>query len=315
MAAFILRRLIGIIPVLFLVSVVVFSLQLLLPGDPAVGVGGEFATPEQLALIRERMGLDDPVVVRYFDWLASLLSGDFGESLVDGSPIGGEILGRLAVTAQLAIASILAAIAIGLPVGVVQAAFRDRWPDRALKFVTSLGLSIPNFWLAAVFVLVFAVTFQWFPSFGFENLTRSPLDWLTHLVLPATTLGVLMSSELARQVRAGILRTAEAEYVRTAFAKGLSRFRVLSKHQLKNALAPVLAVFGVTVAHLLAGAVLVETIFGIPGLGAYTITAIGSRDLPVIQAVAMISACVTLLISLIVDVLLAQLNPKVRITG
>lgn len=315
MLALIVRRLMGMIPVLFLVSIVIFSLQLLLPGDPAVGIGGEFATPEQLEAIRQQLRLDQPAIVRYFDWVWGLLQGDLGTSLANGLPISGQIFARLGVTAQLALLAVAFASVVGIAIGVTQSAFRDRWPDNVLKFVTSLGMSIPGFYLAGILVLVFAVNIRLFPPSGFVPFTRSPVEWFSHLVLPTLTLGVLLAADLARLVRAGMLRTAESDYVRTAYAKGLPSVTVLGKHELKNAMAPVIAIFGVTVAHLLAGAVLIEHIFTIPGLGAYTITAISTRDLPVIQAVAMLAAVVTLLISLLVDILLAQLNPKVRISG
>lgn len=315
MAAFMLRRLLSAVPVLIGASLIVFSLMLLMPGDPAVGIGGEFASEQRIEQIRVRLGLDDPPVVRYWNWISDFARGDFGESAVNGTPIASELWRRLGVTLQLAAGALVTTLLFGVPVAVIQASNRDRWPDTLLRFMTSLGLAIPNFLLAALLILVFAVSLGWLPSQGYVRFAESPADWLRHLILPVVTLGVLLACVIARQLRAGLVNIAESEYMRTARAKGLSSRRIVWKHQLKNAAAPALVVFGVSVAHLLAGAVVVEVVFGLPGLGRYTITAITSRDVPVVQAIAMLSAALAVITSMAVDALLALLNPKVRLSA
>jgi peptide/nickel transport system permease protein len=241
--------------------------------------------------------------------------GDFGISITTAQPVRDEIAKRLPVTAAIAGFTLLLAALLGVLIGVVQAVFAGRLPDRILLGFVSLGLSIPNFWLATLLVAFFAVRLGWFPAIGYIPFSNSPLEWAKHLVLPVVTLAVFPASELARQIRTGLVQVLDADYIRAARARGLGPVRVIAKHALKNAAAPALTIFGLRVGYLLAGSIIIESIFVMPGLGAYTLAAIQNRDATVIQAMVLISAVIVVVVNLLVDVAYMALNPKVRVAA
>src|SRR5690606_23082393 len=222
MARFVLRRVLQAIPLIFLVSLAVFSLTWLLPGDPASAIGGVDATPEQVAQIRERLNLDDPAPQRYLKWMGNALTGDFGKSALTERSVSDEIARRLPITGSLAIGAFVIAVVGGTIVGVVQGAFAGRLPDKVLLFFVSLGLSVPNFWLATMLVTWFAVELGWFPAIGYVSFGASPLEWLRYAFLPMVTLAVFTGSEVARQLRTGLVDVMDRDYVRAAHARGLS---------------------------------------------------------------------------------------------
>jgi peptide/nickel transport system permease protein len=308
----ILRRLAVMPLLLFVVTLLVFSVVVFLPGDPAQAIGGDTASPEQLAHIRSQMHLDKPFLERYVLWVGGVLHGDLGESFANNGAIADQIQRRLPVTATLALGALLFALLIGLPGGLLAAMFPRRWLDRAVDLGTSLGLAMPSFWLATILVSLFAVTYRLLPSSGFVPLTQDPAGSARHLILPIVSLGLYPGAEFARQLRASMLAIAERPYIRTAHAKGLSPLAVMGKHALKNALTPALTVLGLRAGHLLAGSAIIESIFGMPGIGRFAVEAIANRDLPAIQGVVLVSVVIILVINLLVDVLNAALNPKVR---
>jgi peptide/nickel transport system permease protein len=313
MGQLILRRLLQAIPLVFLVTLAAFSLQWLLPGDPAYAIAGIDATPEQAAQLREKLKLDDPAIVRYGRWLGNAVQGDFGESALTDVPVSKEIKRRLPVTASIAIGSFIMSLIVGTLMGVVQGAFAGRLPDKILLFLASLGLSTPNFWLGTLLVSYFGVKWGMFPVLGYVAFTDNPLEWLRFAFLPMVTLAVISSAEVSRQLRTGLVGVLDQDYIRAARARGLSDARVVGRHALKNAALPTITIVGVRIGFLLAGSVIVEAIFGIHGLGEYALRGVQSSDVPVIQAVVVISSVVVISVSTLVDIAYAFLNPKVRV--
>jgi peptide/nickel transport system permease protein len=314
MGRFVVRRALVAIPLLFFVSLAAFSLTWLLPGDPASAIGGVDATPEQIQQIRDRLHLDDPAAERYVRWVGNALTGDFGKSALTERSVTDELKRRLPITGSIAIGAFVMALIVGGIIGTVQGAFAGRWPDKALLFVVSLGLSLPSFWLATLFVTWFAVQRHWFPAIGYVSFSSSPSEWLKHAFLPMLTLAIFTWSEIARQLRTGLVDVMDQDYVRAARARGLSGTRVIGKHALKNAALPTITIVGVRLGFLLAGSIIIENIINIPGLGAYALSAIQNRDVPIIQAVVLVSATIVIVASLAVDIAYAFANPKVRVS-
>ncbi len=253
--------------------------------------------------------------MRYVAWLGRTLKGDLGTSVTTGQPVRDEIVRRFPVTAAIAGFTLLFAAVLGTLIGILQAVFANRLPDRVLLGAVSLGLSIPNFWLATLLVAFFAVRLGWLPSIGYVSPSESFVDWGRHLVLPVITLAVFPAAELARQIRTGLVHVLDLEYIRAARSRGLGAMRIIGKHALKNAAAPALTIFGLRVGYLLAGSIIVEQIFVMPGLGAYTLQAIQNRDATVIQAMVLISAVIVVLVNLLVDIAYMALNPRVRVSS
>jgi peptide/nickel transport system permease protein len=314
MAAYIARRLLGIIPLLLIISFAVFALVLAIPGDPARTIaGGLDASDERVAEVRDELGLDDGLVTQYVRWLGDVLSGDLGSSLFNGRTVTSELSARFPVTLSLAIGAVVFATLIGLPLGIVAGMRPGSFIDRAIGVGTSFGIALPDFFLGTALVVLFAVNRSWLPARGYVDLAVDPWEWFRHLVIPWIALGVSAAASLARQVRGAMIETLEADYVRTARAKGLGERRVIGRHALKNALTPALTVIGLQFAYLLGGTFIIENIFSLPGVGQYMLAAITSRDLPVIQGVVLLVAVIFVLTNLVVDVLYGVVNPKVRV--
>jgi peptide/nickel transport system permease protein len=313
MGQFVLRRIAVAVPLMLLVTLAAFSLTWLLPGDAAYAIGGIDATPEEIAHIRDRLDLDRPAYERYGRWVGHAVQGDLGTSALTDQSVTAEIKRRVPITASIAIGAFVMSIVIGAVLGLVQGAFAGRWPDKILLALVSAGLSMPQFWLATLLVSFFAVHWHWFPAVGYVGLTNSPVEWFKHAFLPMLTLAVFTWSEIARQLRTGLVDVLDQDYIRAAQARGLSRPRVMAKHALKNAALPTITILGVRLGLLIAGSVIVESIFGIPGLGAYALTAIQSHDVPVIQAVVVVSAAAVITLSVLVDIAYGFLNPKVKV--
>lgn len=312
MGKLILRRLIALVPMLLLVSLMVFALVLLIPGDPAITVAGDNATPEQIEETRERLGLNDPVMVQYGKWVSSAVRGDLGTSLFSNRSVTGAIVERFPVSLVLAMSAIFVAILIAVPAGLIAALRRGTWLDRVFTIGASFGVAIPNFWLGLVLVLVFSLWNPWFPAIGYVSPFSDPVAGLRHLVLPAITLGTSAAAELTRQLRSALIDVLQQDYVRTAKAKGLRGRVVVGRHALKNAAVPAITVLGVQVSVLLGGSVIVENVFGIPGLGQLAINSVLAKDIPMIQGVVLSATLVVLLVNLLVDLSYGFLNPKVR---
>ncbi|TVR98106.1 MAG: ABC transporter permease [Trueperaceae bacterium] len=303
MTAYVLRRLLQMVPVVFGITLIVFLL-VRSAGDPVVLLLPEDATQEQIELLRTSLGLDRPVMEQYVRYLGNLVRGDFGTSLRFRNQDAFQItIERLPATLQLASAALLVAIVISLPAGIIAATNRNRWPDRLASTMSVIGEAMPNFWLGIMLILVFSVQFGIFPVSGRGTLA--------HLALPALTLGTALAALLTRLMRSSLLEVLNQDYVRTATAKGLRRRVVLNKHALRNALLSYVTVLGLQVASLMAGAVVTEQVFAWPGIGLLAIQAINSRDMAIIQTVVIIASLVVMFANLIVDVVYSLIDPRI----
>ncbi len=313
MTSFLLRRLGQVVPTLFVVSLLVFGLQQLMPGDPALVLAGEErGDPRVLAEIRGQLLLDRPLWEQYGHWLWRLLHGDFGFSWRIQMPVADLILEKLPVTAQLAVMSFTIGVVIGVPCGVLSAVWRDRPADWAINGVALFGISTPNFWLGIMLILLFSVTLGWLPPSGYVPLWEDFGQSIATTILPAFVLGTGVASVLMRHTRAAMLTALSQDYVRTARAKGVPERLVVAKHALRNALIPVVTLGTIEFGRLLAGAVLTEQIFTIPGFGKLVVDAVFNRDYPVVQGVVLATALIFVLLSLLADVLYTLVNPRLR---
>ena len=294
------------------VSVIVFALVHLVPGDPVrLALGTRFSQDTYDAL-RERSGLDQPLVQQFFSWLGSALTGDLGVSFRSGDTVASLIAERLPATITLAFASILVALAIAVPLGTISALRPRSFVDRVATVFSQFGISVPEFWMSIVLILVFAGTLGWLPSGGYVPLTEDPAGWLQRLILPAVVTGVVSGSVITRFVRSSVLEALGADHVRTAQAKGLSSRQVFTGHVLRNALLPLVTVTGVQLAYLLSGVVVVEIVFSWPGLGQLALQSVQARDYPVLQGAILLFAVVFLVINLVVDLLYTAIDPRIR---
>jgi peptide/nickel transport system permease protein len=315
MTAYILRRLVLLVPVLLIVGVVVFALVHLTPGDPAAVILGDRATAADIARLRDQLGLNDPLPVQFVRWFGRVLRLDFGESIFLGGSVGDALLGRVQPTVLLTLYALAIQILIGVSAGVVAAVRHNSPIDRLLTVVAISGAAIPTFFLGILLILVFAVRLRWLPSGGYVPLTENPAAHLKAMLLPAFALGVSSAGLLARLVRSSMLDVMREDYVRTAFAKGLPERLVVVRHALRNALIPALTVIGTSVGALLGGAVVTETVFTIPGMGRLVVQSIARRDYPVIQGAIMAIAMTYVLVNLVVDLLYVYTDPRVRLGG
>lgn len=306
------RRLLALIPLLFIVSVLTFSFTSLLPSDPVDLIIGESGTQEQHEMVRERLGLNDPIVVRYVRWLGRAVQGDLGSSFFNSVSVTGAVMQRLPVTLSLTAVSALIAIVVGIAAGVAAALRPHSLVDRLSTVGATIGQAIPNFWFGLLLVAIFAVNLRWFPATGFTPLTASPWDWLRSVTLPAIALGLSSSAAIARQVRSAMVGVLQQDYIRAARAQGLSSRRVILRHALTNAMVPVVAVLSFQITALLGGALIVEQVFAINGLGTLAITAVRQQDIPMIQGLVLVMVALVVVVQLATDVVYGLLNPKAR---
>jgi len=305
------------LPVLFGVSVVTFALIRLVPGDPvAVALGPDSrARPEDIAAIRAAYGLDEPQPMQYVRWMGHVLSGDLGKSFRSGRSLTEELALRLPVTIELTVLAAVLGLVPALFVGTLAAVRRNTGADYIATVSTLVGISVPNFLLATLLVLVFSLWLRWLPPIGYVELIRDPLGNVRSMVLPALSLGLPFAAVMMRITRSSILEVLGLDHVRVARAKGLRSASVLSRHVLRNAAIPVITVAGIQIARLLGGAVIVETIFGLPGIGRFVFEAIGTRDYPVVQGVTLVVALAFVFVSLVVDLLYAVVDPRLRMAN
>jgi len=308
----VLRRLVATIPVMGVVAIAVFALLHVTPGDPAVIIAGDYATTDDIARIRTRLGLDQPFHAQVAIWLGRIVRGDLGTSIFSGLPVATLIGQRAATTIWLTLFAMLISVGIGVPIGVVAAWRKGSWIDRTVMVFAVSGFSMPTFWLGFILVYVFAITAGWLPVQGYHPLAAGLWPFLSHLILPGLTLSVVYMALIARMTRASMLGVLDEDYIRTAFAKGLAPRGVLVRHALKNASLPVVTIIGLGFALLIGGAVVTESVFALPGLGRLTVDAIVRRDYPVIQGVLLVVSGVYVLINLVVDVLYVVLDPRIR---
>lgn len=313
MLTFLAKRFFILIATLFFVSGIIFIVLKVIPGDPAQIILGMEASPESLQQLRQKLGLDQPLIVQYGQWLWALLRGDFGHSLTYDLPVSTLIISRLEVTIPLAIMSILLAVFLALPLGIYAAVHRKRLGDYGVMIFSQLGLAIPAFWAGILLILFFAVKLQWFSAGGFASWWQTPWGAFKSLLLPAASLGLIRAAILARMTRSCLLEALGEDYVRTARSKGLSENLVIYKHALRNALIPVITIAGLQMGELLAGAIIIENVFHLPGLGRLIFLAINQRDLPVVQGVGILIACGIVIINFIVDFIYGLVDPRIRL--
>ncbi len=309
--AFLVRRLLLTLPILFIVSVVCFSMINLIPGDPATVILGPEATEQAKEQMRERLNLNDPIPVQYVDWLGGVLRGDLGESLVDQTPVSQLILQRLPVTAELALGTFAVSLTISVIAGILSASRRGTWVDYLSTGVALGGISIPHFWLGMMFIIIFAVNLGWLPASGYEPLFQDPIANITAMILPVFATGLRESAELTRMLRSSLLEELGSDYVRTAFSKGLSRRVVVIRHAVRNALIPFVTASGLQIAGLLGGLVVTETVFQLPGLGRLVVDSIEQRDFTTVQGAVLTITVVVVLINVLVDVLYTFIDPRI----
>jgi peptide/nickel transport system permease protein len=312
MKGYIAKRLWSLIPVMFVVATLVFFLVHLTPGDPASVILGPDAPQESIAELRARLGLDKPLPVQFVRWFGQVLQGDLGESIFLRRPVTQAIFERIEPTLLLAGLSTLFAVVIGIPTGVLAAVYRNTWLDRVFMSISVFGVSMPNFWLALNLIFIFALTLSFLPVSGYVPLREDPLLTLRFLLLPSFSLGFPQSALIARMTRGSMLDVLSQDYVKTARAKGLSEQLVIYKHALKNTMITVITIIGIVLAITLSGSVVIETIFGLPGIGRLIINSVLRRDYPVIQGAVLCIAASYVLVNLIIDLLYVYLDPRIK---
>ncbi len=315
MGGILVRRLGSALPIMLIVSLITFGMIHLIPGDPAVAIAGLSATAEQIANIRHDLGLDQPVFTQLWRWYANLLTGDLGRSLLLGQPVVHVMLQRLPVTLALSAYALVLTLLIGLVSGIVAALKQNTWVDQAAMVLAMLGISLPNFYLGLLMIILFAVDLRWLPTGGYIAFTADPLGWLATSTMPAVSQALLLAGLLARITRSTMLEVLRQDYIRTARAKGLPNHRVVLKHALANALIPITTVVGIIVSLLISGSVVTETLFSIPGIGQLLTQAVLNRDYPMVQGGLLITTGLLVLVNILVDVCYALLDPRVRYDG
>ena len=308
----IVTRVLSVIPVLFGLCVLSYTLLAMIPGDPITAMLGMDTTPEAIAALRAKFALDEPLPIRFISWFGHLLIGDLGRSIQSGRPVLSMVMTAMVPTMQLGLAALLISLVIAIPAGVISAARRNSVADYSVSLISLAGLSLPSFWLAILLVLLLSIRLQIFPSSGYVPIGEDPVGALRHITLPAITLGVAMAASTMRMTRAAMLDVLNADYIRTARAKGLPFRRVVWKHALRNALIPVTTLVGLQLGQLMGGVVVTETVFAWPGIGKLTVDAIFARDYPVVQGAILASAVLFVFINLATDLLYATLDPRLR---
>ncbi len=315
MGRLLLGRLAGALPILLIVSLITFGMIHLIPGDPATAIAGMSATAEQVANIRHDLGLDQPLWSQLWHWYANLLRGDLGKSLLLGQPVIQATMQRLPVTLALSAYALVLTLALGLVSGIIAALRQNTWVDQLAMVVAMIGISVPNFYLGLLMIILFAVDLRWLPTGGYIAFTTDPLGWLATSTMPAISLALLLAGLLARITRSTMLEVLRQDYIRTARAKGLTETRVVIKHALANALIPITTVVGIIVSLLISGSVVTETLFSIPGIGQLLTQAVLNRDYPMVQGGLLITTALLVVVNIGVDMCYALLDPRVRYEG
>lgn len=312
MLSYILKRLLATVPVLLVVGVFIFLLLRLTPGDPAAMIAGDYATEDQIAAIKENLGLDKPLIHQFFIWISNIANGDLGESYFFKKQVTELIIARIEPTLSLSVVTIIFTILIAIPMGVIAAYKQGSWIDRVVMGFSVIGFSIPVFVIGFGLIYVFSLNLGWFPVQGYQRLEMGVFQWIRHLILPALALSVIFVAFIARMTRTSVLEVLGEDYVRTARAKGQTETKVLVNHALRNAAVPIITVIGFAFAILIGGVVVTESVFNIPGLGLLTVDAVLNRDFPTIQAVVLLFSFVYVLINLVIDICYTFLDPRIK---
>jgi len=313
--AFLVRRLLLTIPILFIVSVICFSMINLIPGDPATVILGPEASEQAKEEMRNRLNLNEPIPVQYIDWLWGVLHGDLGESLIDDTPVSKLILERLPVTIALALGAFIVSFTLAVIVGILSASRRGTWVDYLSTGAALGGISIPSFWLGMMLIIIFAVNLGILPASGYEPFFQNPIANITAMILPIIATGLRESGELTRMLRSSLLEQLGSDYVRTAFSKGLSRRVVLIRHAVRNALIPFVTASGLQIAGLLGGLVVTETVFQLPGLGRLVVDSIENRDFTTVQGTVLTITLIAVAVNLLIDVLYTIIDPRISVSS
>jgi peptide/nickel transport system permease protein len=311
-AAAIVRRLVGAVVVVVLASILVALMVHLVPGDAAVAAAGETASPEQIQIVRERMGLDKPIYEQFIDWFGGVLHGDFGVSLLSGRSVWTSISDAIPPTLSITLLATVIAVIVGVGLGGVAGLRRGSTTDRVASLLTTVGIAMPSFWVGMILVSVFALDLQWLPATGYTPMREGLGTWLEHIIMPALALGLAMVAEIARQTRGGVAEVLKQPYIRTARAKGVAPTRLVRRHVARNAAIPVVTVLGLQIGRLLGGVIVIEQVFGVNGLGTLAVNAVYRRDFPVLQAYVLFTTLIVVGLNLIVDLSYSWINPKVR---
>lgn len=315
MGRFLLRRLGQAAVTVWLITLIVFLVVYFIPGDPVTVMLGSQGTPQEAATLRHEFGLDKPVYVRYWIWLWQALHLDLGNSVLLGNSVVSEVVAAFPVTFELACLALLLALLISLPTGVLAGVRQNTWVDFVARSISFLGQSIPGFWLGLMLIWLFGVHFEIFPTYGYTYPQNNLLQNLRGMVLPSFTLGVYVSAPLTRYLRASVIRAIGEDYVLTARSKGITARQVLLRHVVRNSLIPFVTQLGLQLVYLTGGAVIIEQVFSLPGIGQLAFTAFANRDYPIIQGVVLLLACGFVLVSLLVDILYSVLDPRIRLEG
>lgn len=312
MTTYLIKRTLILIATLLLVSVVIFAILMVIPGDPAQIILGIQATPETLQSLRSQMGLDRPVIIQYLHYMKNLAQGDLGRSITYDVSIRSLILSRLQVTIPLAVFSMIFAVLISIPMGIYSSLHRNRAGDYGIMVFSQIGLAVPAFWAGILLILLFSVALRWLPAGGFHAWQTDPVRAFLSLLLPAFSLGFVRAAVLTRMTRSSMLEVLGEDYIRTARSKGLPKRLVVYKHAFRNAIIPVVTIIGLQAGDLLAGAIIIENVFHLPGVGRLVFEAIGQRDLPVIQGVVLLIAMIIVVINFVIDLAYRYLDPRIR---
>ncbi len=312
MTHYIIRRLLSFTLVLIGVSIIIFFVLRILPGDPAQIILGTQATPEKLAHLRHLMGLDRPLIVQYFDWIGGVFRGDFGHSISYDTSVASLIATRMEVTLFLTFFAMLLSIIIGIPLGIFAATHQGTPGDYLVMLASQIGIAIPAFWTGILFIYFFAVKYHLLPAGGYISITKGLIPFIKSITLPTLAIAIVRASVLARMSRSSVLEVMREDYVRTARSKGLEEKVVIYKHVLKNAFIPILTVIGLQVGQLVAGEIIIENVFYLPGLGQLVMRSIGQRDLPTVQAIVLFIAVLIIIINLVVDILYGYFDPRIK---
>jgi peptide/nickel transport system permease protein len=319
MQAYIAKRMVLFVPTMILLSLLVFGFLRIIPGDPALAIltrgnadSIETITEDQLERMRERLGTNRPIYVQYFDWASGLLTLDFGNSLVTSAPVWEQLKRRIPITLELSIMSIFISTIVAVPLGVFSAIKQDTWGDYIARFITLIGLATPNFWVAVMTIFILVLAFNWIPPLGYATLWEDPWTNFVQLIFPAIALGTSGMAFQARVTRSAMLEILHEDYIRTARSKGLHERLVVSRHALRNALLPVVTLFGLAIGNAISGSVVIEFIFGVPGMGRFLITAIRQQDYTVVQGIVVVFGVMVLFANLITDIMYAWLDPRIR---
>ncbi|MBT2654435.1 ABC transporter permease [Bacillus sp. ISL-18] len=309
---FLLRRILYVIPMLLITTLIVYSFILLIPGDPVLTLLGENATPEKIAQLRQQLGLDHSIISQYFDWLINALKGDLGRSVFTGQYVHEAVIERLAVTFQLVVVAMIISIFGGMFFAITSTFSPNSWIDYVSRFFGTLGTALPNFWLAMLLILFFSLHLGWVPATGFTSITENPVDFFKGILLPAISLGAVGTAQITRHLRSSLMEVMGADYIRTAYSKGVNRWQAILKHGIQNAMLPVVTTIGILFGHLLGATVVIETVFAIPGIGQLAVNSILQHDFTMLQGVVLIMIVMVILINFITDIVYALLDPRIE---